>query len=176
MPSKSPYATSFNSAIKRGTPAGTAVHAIAKRTSRPINSIFSSLHKAGLCHRQKLNGQSIYWAVEGKKGTATSAKVIQIELWQSFIDWCIASGNCKPQQLQNNVGSQQDFMAYCRKFFNCQLNGSTTTSKKKRTAPTKARKTTARKTTARKTSTRKTRTTSYKFPRTSTTRRYRRAA
>lgn len=164
---KSPYATSFKSAIKRGTPAGIAVGAIAKRTGKPINGIFSSLHKAGLCHRQKFNGQWLYWAVEAKK-SVSNAKAGQHQMWQSFIDWCIAGGHVKPQQLQNKVGSQQDFMAYCRKFFNRQLTGGTSTPKKgKKTAKRPKRRTSTAK--ARKTS-------SYKFPRTSTTRRYRRAA
>ena len=59
--SKSPYATSFSSAIKRGTPAGVAVDAIAKRTQLRPSAVFASLHKVGLCQRQKFNGQWIYW-------------------------------------------------------------------------------------------------------------------
>lgn len=170
MPSqrKSPYATPFKSAIKRGTPAGTAVAAIAKRSGRPVSTIFASLHKADLCHRQKLNGQWIYWPVEAKKGSATNAKSSQLQMWQSFVDWCIVSGNCKPEQLWNYSGSQQDFMAYCRKFFNRQISGTSTTS-------SRTRKRSARKRTSVSRS-RRTRTASYKFPRTSTTRRYRRAA
>ncbi len=59
MPSKSPYASSFKGALKKGTPAGVAVNAIAKRLSKSPTVIFSSLHKAELCDRQKINGQFI---------------------------------------------------------------------------------------------------------------------
>ena len=155
MPSttKSPHATSFNSAIKRGIPAGTAVNAIAKRSNKRPGAVFSSLHKAGLCHRQKFNGQWIYWACEAKKSSATVAKSLQLDFWQSFIDWCIAGGHCKPEQFASHASSQQEFMTYCRKFFNQQFG---------RTQSTSALKS---------------RPSSYKFPRTgSTTRRLRRAA
>ena len=158
--SKSPYATSFNSAIKRGTPAGAAVKAIATRSQIRPNVVFASLHKANLCHRQKFNGQWIYWAVEGTKSTATTAKNLQVEIWQSLIDWCIASGHCQPQQLADKASSQRELMSYCRTFFNRQFPSSTSRSSK-----------------AKRTSSRKTPTTSYKFPRSSSkTRRYRRAA
>ncbi len=157
MPSqtKSPYSSSFGSAIKRGTPAGIAVNSIAKRVNKAPSVIFSSLYKAGLCERQKFNGQWIYWPTENLKRSATQAKLCQHQMWQSFIDWCLASGQCKPEQLERNIGSQSNFMSYCRKYFNRQLTGSTTT-------------------TTRKSST-KSRPTSYKFPR-STSRRYRKAA
>lgn len=172
--SKSPYATSFKSAIKRGTPASQAVKAIAKRSNTQPRVVFASLHKAGLCQRQKFNGQWIYWPCEDIKTSATNAKASQLESWQNLIDWCILSGQCKPQQLENNTGSQQDFMSYCRKYFNRQLSPSTTKSKKRSTSKT-AKRTTAK---ARKSSTsRKSSSTSYKFPRTSSTsRRYRTAA
>ena len=156
--SKSPHASSFKTAIKRGTPAGVAVNAIAKRSNKRPSAVFTSLHKAGLCHRQKFNGQYVYWACEGKKSNATIAKGLQLEIWQSFIDWCIASGHCKPGQLEKKISSQQEFMNYCRKFFNKQFSATSSTSRKR-------------------TTTRKSGPTSYKFPRTkSTTRRYRRAA
>lgn len=162
--SKSPHATSFKAAIKRGTPAGMAVNAIAKRCNKRPSAVFSSLHKAGLCHRQKFNGQWIYWACEGKKSTATIAKNLQLETWQCFIDWCIASGQCTPQQLEKKTSSQQEFMNYCRKFFNRQMTSGTSTTSRKST--TKRRKTAG-----------KSRPASYKFPRSSSTnRRYRRAA
>ncbi len=158
--SKSPHATSFKSAIKRGTPAGIAVNAIAKRSNKPPSAVFSSLHKAGLCHRQKFNGQWVYWACEAKKSSATAAKSLQLEIWQSFIDWCIASGQCKPEQLARKVSSQQEFMNYCRKFFNQQFSATTSSSRSRK-----------------RTSARKSSPTSYKFPRTgSTSRRLRRAA
>ena len=170
--SKSPHASSFKTAIKHGTPAGVAVNAIAKRSNKRPSAVFTSLHKAGLCHRQKFNGQYVYWACEGKKSNATIAKGLQLEIWQSFIDWCIASGHCKPEQLQKKIASQQEFMNFCRKFFNKQFSaGSSSTVRKSSTR----RSTTNRK--VKRITTRKNRTTSYKFPRANTTtRRYRRAA
>ena len=188
---KSPYAQSFNSAIKRGVPAGQAVEGIAKRQNKPQSQIFNSLHKAGLCERQKLNGQWVYWTSEKQRTNATHAKASQVQMWQNFIDWAIASGHCKPEQLTNNTGSQKDFMNYCKKYFSRQVGTassssssrksssrkrSTSATAKKRTGSTTARKrtssTTARKrttsTTARKRTTARkstTRATSYKFPR-----------
>ncbi len=154
---KSPHATSFNSAIKRGTPAGIAVDAIARRSNTRPGAVFSSLHKAGLCHRQKFNGQWIYWACEARKSTATAAKSVQSDFWQSFIDWCIAGGHCKPEQLARNISSQQEFMNYCRKFFNRQFPATSSRSRSSKSGRSRG--------------------TSYKFPRTgSTTRRLRRAA
>ena len=90
--SKSPYAASYSSAIKRGTSASQAVEAIAKRSGKSPAVIFSSLHKAQLCDRQKFNGQWIYWPSEGIKRSATNAKVSQQQVWQHLIDWCILSG------------------------------------------------------------------------------------
>ncbi len=183
--SKSPHATSFKSAIKRGTPAGIAVDAIAKRSNKRPGAVFSSLHKAGLCHRQKFNGQSVYWACEAKKSTATVSKGLQLDFWQSYIDWCIASGQCTPDQLAGKASSQQEFMNYCRKFFNSQFSASSSSSRSSKSSrgstSTRNRSTVGRKakrTTSRKrTIARKSRPTSYKFPQSgSTTRRLRRAA
>jgi len=166
MPShpKSPYTTSFVSAVKRGTPAGQAVLAIAKRHNTRPSAIFNSLYKAGICERQKFNGQWIYWPCEPVKTSATQAKAVQVELWQNLIDWCIVSGQVTPQQLINNIGSQPQFMSYCKKFFARQASGATSTTKTK---------TTGRKSTR---TARGSRTDSYKFPRTSSARRMRRAA
>lgn len=171
---KSPHATSFNSAIKRGTPAGIAVDAIARRSNTRPGAVFSSLHKAGLCHRQKFNGQWVYWACEGRKSNATVTKSRQSDFWQSFIDWCIAGGHCTPEQLAKKVSSQQEFMNYCRGFFNRQFSGASSSSRSGRTTTSrKPKRTVSRK----RTTARKSRPTSYKFPRTgSTTRRLRRAA
>ena len=170
MPSQhqSPYASSFLSAIKQGTPCLVAVEKIASRGKKTPNMVFLSLFKAGLCDRQKFNGQWLYWPCEGRKCSATLAKGCQLQAWQCFIDWCIGTGCCTPEQLSNNSGSQKDFMDYCRKFFNRQFSGSSVGSKPRRRRTTKISKTRGRKTTTR----------AYKFPssRTTTTRRYRRAA
>ena len=136
MPSqpKSPYATSFRSALNRGVPAGTAVLSIAKRTGKTPNQIFTSLYKADLCERQKINGQFVYWPLEDVKTSATQAKLSQVQMWQHFIDWCIASGNCDPEKLDHQVGSQQDFMNYCKKFFTRQLTGVSSSSSSRKSS------------------------------------------
>ncbi|MCH7603875.1 MAG: hypothetical protein IIB54_14020 [Planctomycetes bacterium] len=194
---KSPYASSFKSAMKLGTPCGVAVNNIAKNSKKSPTMVFESLFKAGLCFRQKFNGQFVYWTSEKcKKGTATVRNECQHNMWQCFIDWFISSGFCTPEQLKNHCGSQQEFMAFCRKFFAKQI--SATTGKKKRKVRKTGRKSTTRKRTTTKAKKRKTtirskrrkttrkpvgrKTTSrgsYKFPtakRRSSTHRYRRAA
>ena len=166
MPSnqKSPYASAFQSAVKRGTPSFVAVQKIASRRNKTPRAIYQSLHKAGLCFRQKFNGQWLYWPCDGRKSSATTSKECQYQIWQHLIDWCIASGHCKPEKLDQNCGSQKDFMSYCRKFILKQSSTSATSTKRspKRRSQTRTSKT--RKTSAK----------SYRFP--STTRRYRRAA
>ena len=190
---KSPFASPFKSAVKHGTPCGVAVNNIAKNSKKSPKVVFESLFKAGLCFRQKFNGQFVYWTSEKcKKGTATHRNECQNDMWQSFIDWCISSGFCTPEQLMKHCGSQKEFMTFCRKFFAKQFGTTTGTKKrtstkaKKRKTTTKARKRTTTKTSKRKTTRKPTasrKTTvkrgSYKFPtakRRSSTRRYRRAA
>ena len=161
---KSPYAPSFKAAIKRGTPASIAVAGIAKRYNKPIKTVFASLHRAELCHRQKFNGQWLYWPYEAKRGSSTDAKACQLQIWQSLVDWSIATGNCKPQQLENYSGSQQEFMSYCRRFFNRQVSGSTSGSSrspKRAAASSRKPSTTARVRKSSSASSRKSRPTSY---------------
>ncbi len=172
--SKSPYTTSFKSAIKRGIPAGVAVAGIAKRTNKSPSTILASLYKEGLCYRQKVNGQWIYWPCEAKR-SATQAKACQSQMWQSFIDWCISSGACKPELLEKNSGSQKEFMTYCRKFFNGQITGVGSSSSTKSTRRSTSRPKTRLTASSRRTTSSKS---SYPFPRASksTSRRYRKAA
>ena len=196
----SPFASNFNSALKRGTPCSVAINSIAKSKKKTPKSIFESLFKAGLCFRQKFNGQWVYWASEcTKKSTATSRNECQTNMWQNFIDWCISSGVCTPEQLKNHSGSQKEFMSFCKKFFAKQFSPATSAKKsktsrkpKRKTSATKARKrpmtskkrsttTRAKKSsTKRKSTTRKsTRKSSYKFPtakKSTSTRRYRKVA
>ena len=116
MPSKytSPYASPFKSAINRGTSYTFAVNSIAKRWNKTPEFIWQSLYKAGLCYRQKFNGQWIYWPCNMKKGTAKTWKYSQFYMWQWFTEWCFTNGWATPQQFKNHTGSQQDFMTYCR--------------------------------------------------------------
>ena len=152
---KSPYASSFKTAVKNGTPCGVAVNSIAKNKGKTPKMVFESLFKAGLCFRQKFNGQFVYWTSEKcKKGTATHRNNCQNNMWQNFIDWCISSGFCTPEQLKNHCGSQKEFMAYCRKFFGKQFGA--TTVKKKRKARKSSRKSTTKKRTTTKSRKRKT--------------------
>lgn len=196
MPStfKSPYASSFASAIKKGTPCHQAVWNIAKRTNTAANTIYQSLWKAGYCQRQKLNGQWVYWSSFGGATNATKWKTSQYHMWQWFVDWAVASGWCTPQQLNSHKGTQQQFMNFCKKFFNSQFNGTGANSKANsswkhnafvgtpnsngmwsHTTGTNNTKKTTKKTGTKKT--KRTSSSSYKFPKTkSTSRRYRVAA
>ncbi len=170
MPSKytSPYATSFKSAIKRGTSYTTAVESIAKRCKKTQATVWESLFKAGWCYRQKFNGQWFYWPKEVGKFSAATRKTSQYNMWQWFAEWCITSGYFTPQQFHKHCGSQKEFMTWCRKFWGKQYTWTTT----KRTT-TKRR--TARRATTQRKSTRRTTSKSYAFPK-SKSRRYRRAA
>ncbi len=188
MPSypKSPYASSFNSAVKNGTPGGFAIFNIAKRLGKTPSVIGNSLFRANLVYRQKFNGQWVFWPVNGKRSSAAKFKPVHTQMWQCFIDWAICNGFCKPEQLTKHIGSQKEFMTFCRKFFSKQFDSATPTKRKtvkrktaKSTTSRKRTTTHARKSPARKRST--STTYSYKFPRISTgrkrtTRRYSRAA
>lgn len=138
---KSPFATSFKSAIKRGTPCSNAVNIIAKINKKSPKQVFESLFKAGLCFRQKFNGQWIYWScnVNGKSNSSYRNEC-NTTMWQSFIDWCICSGFCTPEQMSKHAGSQKSFMTFCRKFFGQQFSSSTS-SKSNTKSKSSSRKT-----------------------------------
>lgn len=138
----SPYATSFKSAINRGTPCSVAVQNIAKRTKKSPTVVFNSLHKAGLCDRQKFNGQWIYWPSNCKKSSASAVKTCQWNMWQCFVDWCLASGYCTPEQLRKNATSQQAFMNFCKKFWSKQFSASTSRKSTTTTSKPRSRKST----------------------------------
>jgi hypothetical protein len=167
MPSNytSPFASSFKSAVNRGTSWTVAVQNIAKRNNKTVNFVWNPLWKAGICSRQKFNGQWIYWPNNCKKSNATNWKNSQFNSWQWFCEWAIMNGFCTPEQLNKNKGSQKEFMNYCRKFFAKQFVTNNTTKKS-------GRKTTTRKSTKRTTS----KSRSYKFPTTRRTTTRRRAA
>ena len=152
----SPYATSFKSAVKRGTPWYTVVENIAKRYKKTPNFIWESLFKAGWCYRMKFNGQWMYWPKESPKAKSNYYKQDQYYMWQWFANWAVSAGFCTPEQLHKYSTNQKHFMTYCRKFFGKQYTW------KKTTTHTRRRKTTQ----------------SFKFPaaRKRTTRRYRKAA
>lgn len=180
----SPYATSFKSAVRRGTPWYSAVENIAKRYKKTPNYVWESLYKAGWCYRVKFNGQWMYWPKDAKKVAATNWKQTQYQMWQYYINWAVSAGWCTPEQIKKYATNQKQFMTWFRKFWGKQYtwkNTATTRTSRKRkaTRTTRTRKATrttrAKRTTA---SRRRTSTQSYKFPtaRKRTTRRYRRAA
>lgn len=177
---KSPYATSFNNNIKKGTPFSVVINSIAKRTGKSPSVICNSLVKAGLCHRQKFNGQWIYWPCDSYRTNQTNAKICQNNMWQWFVDWCICNKICTPDQLANNSGTQKAFMDWCRKYFNRQFvsttarkSGTRKSSARKRTSTTARSRTTKARGRKRSSSVPRT----YKFPSTgSRSRRVRRAA
>lgn len=125
----SPYATTFKSALNRGTSYNLAVHNIAKRSNKSVEQIWLSLYKGGLCFRQKFNGQWCYFPFNVKKCTATVNKNAQWQAWQWFTEWCLQNKLCTPEQLKNHTGSQQDFMTWCRKFWGKQYTWNNTTRK-----------------------------------------------
>jgi len=130
----SPFASQFKSAIRRGTPASVAVENIASRQGTTMNQVFQSLFKVGLVFRQKMNGQWIYWPVEGVKAKSTITRTAQWKLWQSFVDWAVASGYATPEQICSGKGSQQEFIQSLRKFFNKQFSSTTSGSSSRRTS------------------------------------------
>ena len=146
MPSTytSPYATAFKAAMKRGTSYNTAVNSIAGRSSKSTEQVWNSLYKAGLCFRQKFNGQWIYFPWDISKSNSTTWKNSQFNSWQWFTEWCITSGNCRPEQFKNNCGSQKEFMTWCRKYFGKQFSGNNSPARKsgrtRKTAKTRTRK------------------------------------
>jgi hypothetical protein len=164
---KSPYATSFKSAVKRGTPWNVAVENIAKNKKTTVASVWQSLFKGGDAYRFKFNGQWFYFPTQGWKTNAKSWKEDQFWMWQWFINYGVANGWFTPDDIRKHCGSQKEFMTYFKKFWNRQFTTSTSKNTRKRT--------TRRNKSTRTRAKRSTTTRSYKFPQTRT-RRYRRAA
>jgi len=172
QPFKSPFASSFKSSVNRGTPCSQAVANIARRQGKTPSAVFTSLHRAGLCGRFKYAGSWIWYPTFTPSSTKKSNG--QPELWQSYIDWCLASGQCTPEQLAEHTGSQAKLASFTKKFFGTQF--STT----KRTKSSKARRTTSTRSTkstkGSKTSTARTRSGNYAFPKSQKSRSARKAA
>lgn len=164
MPSTitSPYASAFKSALKRGTSYNDAVNSIAVRHKKSPKIVWNSLHRAGLCFKQKFNGQFIFIPWEAKKTNGTIAKLNQFNTWQWFTEWCISSGFCTPDQAWNHCGPQKDFMIWYKKFFGRQFDGISvspsrrrSTSKRRSTVKSSSTTPLRRKTTKKRTITRK---------------------
>ena len=173
MTGKSPYATSFKTAIKGGTPCWTAITNIAKRTGKTPTTVATSLKKAGLVIGQKFNGQWIWIPTFVGRKSAQFTKTCQYHHWNWFINWCLVSGVATPRQIVTCFGTQPYFMSAAKKFFAREFTGVTTVTgvKAKRRTATKAKR---RTTTKRRRTTPKVRSTTYKFS--SYGRRLRRAA
>ena len=158
---KSPFATSFKNAVKRGTSYNQAVWNIATRAQKTPQFVWESLFKAGYCNRQKFNGQWIYWPSFDAKFTASTRPAGHSNIWQRSCEWCITSGWCTPEQFQKNAGSQAEFMAWCKKFFGKQFSATTPKAKSstKTGRKSSSRKATTRRPKAKTTKARKTTTT-----------------
>ena len=137
----SPFSSTFNSAVRRGTPATTAVSNIANRSGKNTNHVFQSLFKAGQIQRQKFNGQWIYWASQGHKARASVTRGIQSDFWQDFVNWSIASGWVTPEQIDQHSDHQQQFSNFLRKFWNKQFASGSSSSSRISTSTTRQRTT-----------------------------------
>jgi hypothetical protein len=115
---KFPFAKAFITGIKKGTPCHVIVNTIAFKTKKSPTMIWNTLFKAGLVWRQKINNQWIYWPKTGKKTSTANTNTCQANLWQCFVDWCIASGTCTPMQLAFKTGNSKSFMVNCKNYMN----------------------------------------------------------
>lgn len=149
---KSPFTTMFTTGIKKGLPCGIVMNTIAMKTKKNPTTIGQSLFKAGLVWRQKINNQWIFWAKNGKKTNTTNINTCTANVWQCFVDWCIACGICTPMQMAFKTGVTKNFTKNCTmyvtKFWTA--NGITgnwnTVSKTSTWSNNKKRTTTGRKT------------------------------
>lgn len=165
---KSPFATSFKSAVKRGTSYNVAVENIASKNKKTVQFVWESLWKAGLANRQKFNGQWLYWPANVTKANAKTWKHTQWNAWQWFVEWALTTGNVTPEQL-NKLSNQKDFMTFCKKFWGKQYTWNTPkkvnrapkakTSRRRPTTKSSARKRSNVKRTNRKSTTTRGRTT-----------------
>jgi hypothetical protein len=153
---KSPFATMFNTGIKKGVPCGIVMNTIAIKTKKSPTVIGQSLFKAGLVWRQKINSQWIYWAKNGKKTINKNINNAQVNLWQCFIDWCIASGVCTPMQVAFKTGNTKNFTKNCSMWVNKFFTANGITTGVKTTTGTSAWKNTWTKSKKRSTTGRKT--------------------
>ena len=169
---KSPFASAFKSACKRGTNFNTAVSNIAKRNGKSTETVWNSLFKAGLVWRQKFNGSWLYFPSFECTTKASGWKDAQFDAWQAFAAWALSSGQCTPEQLKKNCGSQAEFMSWCKKFWGRQFSSASSSSTKKssssRTAKPKAKRATVKKSKSSSTSRKRT-TTAKSKSRTSST-------
>lgn len=115
---KSPFTTMFIKGIKKGLPCSIVMNTIAIKTKKSPIIIGQSLFKAGLVWRQKINSQWIYWAKNGKKTTISNINTCQANVWQCFIDWCIACGICTPMQVAFKTGVTKNFTKNCTMYVN----------------------------------------------------------
>ena len=180
---KSPFTSSFNTATKRGTPASFAVANIAKRTKKSLAQIFESLYKAGQIHRQRVNGQWVFWPVHGTKANASMTRTVRQSAWQAWVDWAIASGWATPEQISSHTANQQQFTRFVQRAAGTQNNSNTrsnsssqhsSTSSSKSSTASNSRRTSRGTRSAR--SQGKSRAVQFQTGRSSTTRRHRRAA
>jgi hypothetical protein len=131
MPTNSPFTSQFKSMCKRGTPCSVAIKTIAAKCKKTPTVVMNSLCKAGVCCKQKFNGQWLCFPTFPCKTTASKCKPCQTAMWQCFVDWCCCNGCCTPNQLIKNSGSQSKFTSFCKKFWNKQFSPSQAKSSSK---------------------------------------------
>jgi len=125
----SPYTQAFVAGCRTGQPCSTVINNICKRTGKNFNTVCASLCKAGVCRGQKFNGQWICWPNFKVPTNNTWSKKAQWNLWQGFVDWCVTSGYCTPNNLNTKsaTGNQAQFMKNCQSLMStqCTLSGTT---------------------------------------------------
>lgn len=192
------FGASFRNAVKRGTPATTAVWNIARKHGKTETAIWNWLFNNGFVNRKKVGGSWVYWPNFEFNGKTNTGGFKPFS-FQQFINWAIASGYCTPQQV-NQLKTQKDFFNFFGPFFAQQFgwtvlsgwnatqvknfgggttsNGRSTSKKRTATRKNKARKGTAKskKRSGTKTRSRKRTTASAKKTRKGTTGRKRRTS
>ena len=157
-----PYAAAFRSAVSHGTPSWTAVQNIARRWKTTPGTVFQSLHQGGFVQRQQIAGGWIYWPDNGKQTSSKTTRSVQVNLWQQYVDWAIASGHFTPEQLQQFKGSQKQFISATQQIFEQQSG--------KRTGRTPSRRSRSKTGTSRRTASSSKQSSSSRTTRTSTRR------
>jgi len=118
------FATTFKSAVNRGTPATVAVQNIAKKSRKTEAQVWNALFNDGYVNRKKINGSFVYWPNFQPK-TKPSNKNFKTFGFQQFVNWAIVSGYCTPEQVAN-LKTQKDFFNFFGPFFASQFGWNVT--------------------------------------------------
>ena len=112
------FGSNFKSAVKRGTPAHTAVWNIAQKTGKTESFIWNWLFNNGYVNRKKFGSNFVYWP--NFDFNAKSNQNNKSACFQQIVGWAIASGYCTPEQV-NGLKSQKDFINFFGPFFASQF-------------------------------------------------------